>query len=447
MKYIWFLALLFAPTLWAADAPSLAMPAVTPSGVVLTWNLSTSTCVTSQTIYRSNSAAAPASFVTGISASAVTYKDSTVTPGSTYSYAVTATCPATSNPGGESVLSNIATITVPAAILPLTITSSAPPKGTVNTAYSSAITVTGGVSPYVYSASMLAPGLSINANTGAITGTPNAAGNYSESFTVLDSEVPPLQATAGYSIVVNAGAPPPPATGISINFVGTGTAMAATETAGVVPLAHWNNATNAAGTNLPLLDQTGTATQTTVTYTADNTWVLPGTYAAGNARLMSGYLDDKNGTATTVKVAGLPSANYDVIVYADGDNGTATRAGSYAITGGSAVTLTDAAKNFTGTFTQGTNYAQWSLTSITGFTITVTPGTASDGTKRAPLNGIQIIPTSAPPPPPPPPPSPTLSIDCPIAKAGLTQTNIPAATPFKITATSDGLTTSCTGSF
>ena len=61
-------------------------------------------------------------------------------------------------------------------------------------------------------------------------------------------------------------------------------------------------------------------------------------------------------------VAGLPAnaAGYQVYVYADGDNGGATRTGAYQISGTgittTSVKLTDAANtNFSGTFTQANN--------------------------------------------------------------------------------------------
>ena len=71
-----------------------------------------------------------------------------------------------------------------------------------------------------------------------------------------------------------------------------------------------------------------------------------------------------------------------VYVYADGDNGGATRTGAYQISGTgittTSVKLTDAANtNFSGTFTQANNsagnYVLFTITA-TGFTITATPG-------------------------------------------------------------------------
>jgi hypothetical protein len=101
-----------------------------------------------------------------------------------------------------------------------------------------------------------------------------------------------------------------------------------------------------------------------------------------------------NGKATTVTVSGLPadSNGYTVYVYADGGNGSATRTGAYQISGTgitrTSINLTDAANtNFSGSFTQANNsngnYVMFTITA-NGFKLTATPGTASDGSKRAP---------------------------------------------------------------
>ena len=194
---------------------------------------------------------------------------------------------------------------------------------------------------------------------------------------------------------------------ISVDFVGTGTSMGATESAGVVAKTNWNNATGASrNTPLALKDDTGAATTATITWTSDNAWITPITDQPGNRRLMKGYLDQGSERATVVTVAGLPVAAYDVYVYADGDNGVATRTGAYQISGTGITTttinLTDAANtNFNATFTQAINstgnYVKFSVTAG-GFTLTATPGTSSNASKRAPVNGIQIVPTASPSP-------------------------------------------------
>lgn len=73
-----------------------------------------------------------------------------------------------------------------AAAAPVSISTTSLPSGTVSVAYDATLTGTGGTPPYTWSASGLAPGLSIS-TTGAITGTPTTAGNYSETITVTDS--------------------------------------------------------------------------------------------------------------------------------------------------------------------------------------------------------------------------------------------------------------------
>jgi len=95
-------------------------------------------------------------------------------------------------------------LTVNAAQAPLTITTTSLPSGTVSAAYSSAITASGGTTPYAYSASNLPAGLSINSATGAISGTPTQSGTTAVSFTVSDSTKPTAQtATATLSLTIN----------------------------------------------------------------------------------------------------------------------------------------------------------------------------------------------------------------------------------------------------
>lgn len=77
----------------------------------------------------------------------------------------------------------------------------------VGTPYSSAVTVTGGTAPYTFSLAggSLPPGLSLNAKTGAITGTPTTAGPYSYTAKVVDAKS--VNATTSCSIAVTSSAP------------------------------------------------------------------------------------------------------------------------------------------------------------------------------------------------------------------------------------------------
>jgi hypothetical protein len=191
---------------------------------------------------------------------------------------------------------------------------------------------------------------------------------------------------------------------ISIDFVGEDVPMAATEVAGVVAKANWNSASGVSSTSpLALVDATGATTTATVSWTSNDIWELSIADQPGNARMMKGYLDTGNTTTTTVTVAGLPSSSsgYSVYVYADGANNGASRTGVYTISGAgittTSISLTDAAGvDFSGTFTQANNsagnYLIFTIPSVSGFTISATPGTSTDAYPRAPINGIQVVP-------------------------------------------------------
>ncbi len=87
--------------------------------------------------------------------------------------------------------------------LPLTITTSTLPSGTVGVAYSQPLVATGGVRPYSWtvSAGTLPPGLSLS-SAGTLSGTPTADGNY--SFTVRATDAASQAATRALSLQVGA---------------------------------------------------------------------------------------------------------------------------------------------------------------------------------------------------------------------------------------------------
>jgi hypothetical protein len=132
--------------------------------------------------------------------------------------------------------------------------------------------------------------------------------------------------------------------------------------------------------------------------------MLPIAEAAGNARLMKGYLDTTSASTTTVTVAGLSQRAYDVYVYADGDNRAYDRGGAYTLSGAgittSTINLLDPANtNFSSTFTQANNssgnYVKFRI-AATAFTLTAAPTSPDVGTRRAPVNAIQIVPVATP---------------------------------------------------
>ncbi|WP_343315725.1 putative Ig domain-containing protein [Brucella sp. BE17] len=78
------------------------------------------------------------------------------------------------------------------------------PAANVGETYSRSVTVTNGTAPYTYSAARLPSGLSIEPKSGAITGTPTTAGNYTVVVNATDSASPANTGSATYTLKVNA---------------------------------------------------------------------------------------------------------------------------------------------------------------------------------------------------------------------------------------------------
>lgn len=188
---------------------------------------------------------------------------------------------------------------------------------------------------------------------------------------------------------------------IGVDFVGSALAMTPSERAGIVPIANWNSAAGASRTTpLTLVDELGAATTAAVTWTANNLWATPILDQPGDVRLMKGYLDTSSTSTTTVTVSGLEPRPYDVYVYVDGDNRAYERTAAYTITADAAAPvsahLADLANsNFSGTFTAGVNgtgnYVKFRI-AASAFTLTAAPTAPASGTRRAPVNAVEIVP-------------------------------------------------------
>ena len=101
------------------------------------------------------------------------------------------------------------TLTVQTA--PLAITTTSLTNGTVNAAYSAALAASGGTLPYTWSIASggLPAGLTLNAASGAITGTPTTAGVSNFTAQVSDASSPVQTATQALNISVSASSPTP----------------------------------------------------------------------------------------------------------------------------------------------------------------------------------------------------------------------------------------------
>jgi len=175
--------------------------------------------------------------------------------------------------------------------------------------------------------------------------------------------------------------------------------LAPTTVAGLVPLSNWNTLTKNAGTAPLTVASNGGWSPVKVTWACEGVWKLGLPASSGNNILMDGYLDDYYGGTITVSVSGLadrPALGYDVIVYTDGDNGGAQRTGTYTLLGVSKAN-TDNGVNFSGTFVESLsgNYVRFRNVKATSFTLYATPSGTSDGVYRAPVNAIQIIPSTS----------------------------------------------------
>ena len=151
---------------------------------------------------------------------------------------------------------------VPSTI-PIDITTTALPAGQVGLAYNAKLAANGGTEPYSWSiaSGSLPAGLSLTSATGAISGTPTAAGNGGLTFQVQDSSNPAQSKSVGLNLEIS-----PAPLGISTASLpsGTmGTAYSATLAAsgGTAPLS-WSITSGALPAGLTLDSATGAITGT-----------------------------------------------------------------------------------------------------------------------------------------------------------------------------------------
>jgi hypothetical protein len=124
------------------------------------------------------------------------------TTAATYGFTVKVT-----DSGNPAQSSSVVYSVVIGAQLPLSITTSSLPGGTLNTVYGPvSINATGGFAPYSFGATGLPAGMTLSSG-GSLTGTPTAAGSFSAFITVTDSETP-TAATANATLPLTITAPP-----------------------------------------------------------------------------------------------------------------------------------------------------------------------------------------------------------------------------------------------
>jgi hypothetical protein len=211
------------------------------------------------------------------------------------------------------------------------------------------------------------------------------------------------------------------------NGTGDQTQMLPTAVAGVVPQGNWNSFLGTSGT-MPLVLGTGTASGASITWGGSpNDWDTNVDQAlSANHQMMLGYLDTNDTSITNLMVTGLPASltgpGYNVIIYYDGDNGTAGTLGSHRVgryeLNGVSQWGRDAGNRFDGTFVQGQtsidpapgqlgtqfdnqaaavaavpagNFMVFSGLRTADFTLNVQASVSGSATNRAGINGMQIV--------------------------------------------------------
>jgi len=89
------------------------------------------------------------------------------------------------------------------ALAPLTISTTSLAGGNIGTGYSATISATGGATPYMFTVTsgVLPPGLVLS-TTGILSGTPVAAGSYTFTASVKDSETTPVTVTRQFTVSI-----------------------------------------------------------------------------------------------------------------------------------------------------------------------------------------------------------------------------------------------------
>ena len=279
----------------------------------------------------------------------------------------------------------------------------APPAGTVGTAYSwNACTATGGAAPYTWSWSgSLPPGLSLIAATGAVSGTPTAAGSYAITITVTDNSTPTKQTNSQeYTIPINSagltancGLPPGGTVGTAYSWGGCtvsgGTAPYTwSETGALPPGLSFNGNGAVSGTpttagsytlTVTVTDSTAPTKQTnsqqiTITISSSNltiTWQTPAAGTVGTAYTwtpcaVNGGTPSYTWTWSGTLPPGLSMSPTTGVV-----SGTPTTAGSYSV----GITVTDSTSP-----TKLTGSSSFTLTINAEAPLAVSCGTLPGGT-------------------------------------------------------------------
>ena len=290
------------------------------------------------------------------------------TTAGSYSYSLVAT-----DSNGQSVTTQFTTNISPVAVSPKVL-----PNGAVGTAYSVALSASGGTVPYTYQLapySDLPPGLTFTA-AGVLSGTPTVAGDFNPIVIVTDSAKPANTLTFSYTVVIDSGGQAPgigisPAEVIQLSYVRTAPAPSPipvniTETSG--SLAFDAMVSGIPGASLSATSGTAPAT---LTLSLNPSGLVAGTYVGVVGVYAANAVNAVTGIPVVLTVINPPPCTYTLIptgstIAAAGGSGsfnvsTGSLCSWTAATSDAFVTVDPASASGTGSGT-----VQYSLTSNGG---------------------------------------------------------------------------------
>jgi hypothetical protein len=118
-------------------------------------------------------------------------------------------------PGATSTVSG--TLVFSSGALSISPTTAA--TGTVGSAFSQGFLTSGGLAPFLWSAVNLPAGLSINAATGTVTGTPTTSGDTTATIVAADSSAQGVAISQSVTFVINPAPAPPTTTTTTLPYV------------------------------------------------------------------------------------------------------------------------------------------------------------------------------------------------------------------------------------
>ena len=287
--------------------------------------------------------------------------------------ALTTGLPGVTSAGGNSIRGDDWTGGSATAPTALTWTGTiAAQSGTVGTAITPLATsgfVSGGEPPYVYSATGLPPGLTINTGTGSITGTPTTANTYNATVSATDSAATPATVNSNTFVWTIAATPATAlaVTGPSSGQFGVASAAITITANGALSASKTVAGSDGAGGTVTFAGGTTLVSGGSVsaTYTPSSAGAKTVTFSVSDASLSPATLAYNALTTASVivftgpatGVTGVASSNFTI-----GANGSIT--GSHTVTlgdlgGGGTwspinVVLTAATPSATATYTAGT---------------------------------------------------------------------------------------------